>query len=108
MGSMCHSCDAIRCNPNSNIDLYYFRIRLYSTKTLKSLGTLAYHKEGCQAVAFACSLREDTAPVESEEDTDEDDMGAVEKEVRSRWLAAGGKDSRVSIWEMISFRDDKG
>ncbi|KZP31812.1 WD40 repeat-like protein [Athelia psychrophila] len=84
------------------------KIRLYSTKTLKSLGTLAYHKEGCQAVAFACSLREAAAPVESEEDTDENDMGAVEKEVRSRWLVAGGKDSRVSIWEMISFRDDKG
>lgn len=105
---MCHSRDAIRCKLKSKIDLCYFRIRLYSTKTLKPLGTLAYHKEGCQAVAFASSLLEHVAPVKSEEDTDDEEMDIVEKEVRSRWLVAAGKDSRVSIWEMISFRDNEG
>jgi len=84
------------------------KIRLYSTKTLKPLGTLSYHKEGCQAVSFAHSLSEDSAPEDSDENSDDEEMGTVEKEARGRWLVAAGKDTRVSIWEMISFRSEKG
>ncbi|KAJ7632862.1 WD-40 repeat-containing protein [Roridomyces roridus] len=71
------------------------RIRLYSTKTLRPLGTLRYHKIGCQALEFARS-------VDSEEDEDEE-MSAAEREARGRWLAAGSKDHRVSLWALISF-----
>ncbi|KAF7985693.1 hypothetical protein HWV62_2260, partial [Athelia sp. TMB] len=87
--------------------IFHFRIRLYSTKTLKPLGTLSYHKEGCQAVSFAHSLPADSAPKDSDEDSDDEEMTTTEKETRARWLVAAGKDNRVSIWEMISFHSSK-
>ena len=34
------------------------RVRLYSTKSFKSLGTLAYHKDNCHALAFASTFRD--------------------------------------------------
>ncbi|KAJ6531705.1 hypothetical protein B0H19DRAFT_966506, partial [Mycena capillaripes] len=78
------------------------RIRLYSTKNLKALGTLRYHKTGCQAVEFARAV--DAVETDAEEDEDEDEeMSAEEREVRGRWLAAGAKDHRVSLWALISF-----
>ncbi|KAF8207616.1 WD40-repeat-containing domain protein [Mycena galopus ATCC 62051] len=77
------------------------KIRLYSTKNLKSLGTLRYHKSGCQAVEFARSV-EDPAPAGEKDDEDEE-MTAEELEARGRWLAAGAKDHRVSLWALISF-----
>lgn len=73
------------------------RIRLYSTRTLKPLGTLQYHKNGCQSVAFARSL---DVPVVEEMD---EEMSEEEKEERSRWLIGGGKDGRVSIWVLMNF-----
>ncbi|KAJ7127087.1 WD40-repeat-containing domain protein [Mycena epipterygia] len=78
------------------------RIRLYSTKTLKPLGTLRYHKVGCQAVEFARTATGGGA-AHDQDDSDDDEMGLVEKEARGRWLAAGAKDQRVSLWGLISF-----
>ena len=34
---------------------------------------------------------------------DEDEMSVTEKSERSRWLLAGSKDSRVSVWSLIDF-----
>ncbi|KAI0787825.1 WD-40 repeat-containing protein [Fomes fomentarius] len=83
------------------------RIRLYSTKTFKPLGTLSYHKKNCQCVAFARSQpglsRCATAVSDQEGGDDEDDMTEVEKVERSRWLVSGGQDSRVAIWSLIDF-----
>ncbi|KAJ7284899.1 WD-40 repeat-containing protein [Mycena rebaudengoi] len=80
------------------------RIRLYSTKNLKPLGTLRYHKTGCQALEFARSTPS-SVPERHEDNEDEDE----EWEDRSRWLAAASKDHRVSLWSLISFeRNDKG
>jgi len=91
------------------------KIRLYSTKTLKPLGTLIYHKGNCQAVAFARSLCH-SANAESRSgavgsvtedersgDDDEDEMSEEERKQRIRWLVSGGKDHRVSIWELMEF-----
>lgn len=92
--------------PGSSFPNCTFRIRLYSTKTLKPLGTLGYHKDGCQAVAFASTQALQAKGVcESSQDEDDSDeeMGNNEKEARSRWLVGAGKDSRVSIWTLISF-----
>jgi hypothetical protein len=85
---------------------------LYSTKSLKPLGTLVYHKGICQAVAFARSLRGTHekfeigvvggAP-EDEASDDEDEISEEQKKQRARWLVSGGKDSRVSIWELMDF-----
>ncbi|KAI0649353.1 WD-40 repeat-containing protein [Trametes meyenii] len=73
------------------------RVRLYSTKSFKPLGTLAYHKKSCQCVAFA---RDQPRPSNSE---DEDDMTEREKAERTRWLVSGGQDSRVAIWALMQF-----
>ncbi|KAI0779107.1 WD-40 repeat-containing protein [Irpex lacteus] len=80
------------------------KVRLYSTKSLKPLGTLDYHKKSSQAVAFARSLCGTISEAADEEDADsEDEMSQAEKEERSRWLAVGSQDSRVSLWQLISF-----
>lgn len=81
-------------------------IRLYSTQTMKPLGTLRYHKTGCQAVEFAHSPEPDEAGSLGDEAHDSDDgeeMDEREKEERARWLVAGGKDFRVSIWALMKF-----
>jgi ASTRA-associated protein 1 len=76
------------------------RVRLYSTKTMKALGVLQYHKDGCSATAFAKSLD----CTDGDDDSDDDDeMTGEEKMARCRWLAAGGKDCRVSLWALMSF-----
>ncbi|KAG6910081.1 hypothetical protein DXG01_013133 [Tephrocybe rancida] len=86
--------------------------RLYGTRTMKPLGTLKYHKLGCQAVEFARSLdasATDDVNLDGAEDNlknnsdDDEDMGQGEKAERARWLVVGGKDNRVSIWSLMSF-----
>ncbi|KAF8071996.1 WD-40 repeat-containing protein [Lyophyllum atratum] len=88
-------------------------IRLYAARTMKALGTLKYHKTGCQAVEFSRSLDTVTEGTgnrggggggEDDEDSSDDEMGKDEKEERARWLVAGGKDNRVSIWSLMSFQ----
>ena len=85
------------------------RIRLHSTKSLKPLGSLKYHKSACQCVEFPRSIKNATKEgqdFESKDDASEDDeeMGSEEKLERSRWLIAGAKDSRISIWPLMSFQ----
>ncbi|EJD06963.1 WD40 repeat-like protein [Fomitiporia mediterranea MF3/22] len=78
------------------------KIRLFSTKSFKSLGTLSFHTKSCQAVAFAHSN-----PQQSSETSEEDDeLTEEERESRSRWLAVGSQDRRLTIWELISFRKE--
>ncbi|KAL0058948.1 Astra associated protein 1 Asa1 [Marasmius tenuissimus] len=72
------------------------RIRLYSTKRMKPLGTLRYHKQNCNTLEFARSI---TAVEEDEEE----EMSKEELIRRSRWLIAGAGDNRVSIWELMTF-----
>jgi len=76
--------------------MVFFRVRLYSTKSFKSLGTLVHHKQSCQALTFASDVRSADKEVD-------DDMTLTEKYQRSRWLITAGKDTRVSIWALMSF-----
>jgi len=71
------------------------KIRLYSTKTCKPLGTLNYHKTSCQSVIFAHQY---------ESVTKDSDISA-EKDLENvqTWLAGGGKDGRISIWRLMDF-----
>lgn len=75
-------------------------IRLYSTKKLKSLGTLEYHKSGCFALAFAYPVA--LGQVQGDEEFEPDELVA-----RGFWLASGGKDSRMCIWPLNSFEKKK-
>ncbi|TDL25682.1 WD-40 repeat-containing protein [Rickenella mellea] len=80
------------------------RIRLFSTKTMKPLGTLAYHTTNCQAISFTHEPHEQTDKASEETVTfTDDDMTDEERLSRSRWLAGAGQDRRVSIWELMSF-----
>ncbi|KAL1949317.1 hypothetical protein VTO73DRAFT_8198 [Trametes versicolor] len=77
------------------------RVRLYSTKSFKPLGTLGYHKKNCQSIAFA---RAQPAPaVDAGDEVSDDEMTEQEKTDRTRWLVSGGQDSRVAIWSLINF-----
>ncbi|KAF8896230.1 WD-40 repeat-containing protein [Infundibulicybe gibba] len=87
------------------------KIRLYATRAFKPLGTLKYHKTGCQALEFARSLDrvpkpdlgvQDDHDRRGDEDEDEE-MSAEEKAARARWLVSGGKDGRVAVWALIDF-----
>ncbi|KAJ2971404.1 hypothetical protein NUW54_g12514 [Trametes sanguinea] len=85
------------------------RIRLYSTKAFKPLGTLAYHKKNCQSLTFAhpqSSPRAGSPTPPNTQGGDEDyddDMTEQEKKERTRWLVSGGQDSRVAIWSLMDF-----
>ena len=57
------------------------RVRIYSTKTLKEVAVLKWHKEGVYAVGFGELLSPD-APAR-------------------HWVAAGAKDGKVSLWEVF-------
>jgi ASTRA-associated protein 1 len=91
------------------------RIRVYSAKTLKELAVLKWHQDGCYSVAFADILMLDRQ--EMSHGTDEDEMAMIPKtspgsaldiikhqrSVKARmthWLAAGGKDGKISIWDI--------
>lgn len=75
------------------------RIRLYSTKSFKPLGTLRYHKMACQAVEFTRAWNRSGAVI-GEGDDEEDEK---EREKQLRWFICGGKDHRVTIWELMEF-----
>lgn len=80
------------------------RVRLYSTKSFKPLGTLAYHKKNCQCVAFARAQPAPAAlPTDSRNEESDDEMTEQEKIDRTRWLTSGGQDSRVAIWSLMNF-----
>jgi hypothetical protein len=91
------------------------RVRLYSTKSFKSLGTLSYHTKSCQSLAFAhltvtnrkvrSNIIGDYSSSSARVDANNDDAELTEDErvARSKWLACGSQDNRVSVWELMSF-----
>ncbi|KAI9690631.1 MAG: hypothetical protein M1820_009962 [Bogoriella megaspora] len=93
------------------------RVRVYSTKTLKELAVLKWHKEGCYAVAFAPiqqpveNISEDTEKsyTDSHRDIEQRADSSVFQTVEQRrhakvsathWLAAGSKDGKISLWDI--------
>ena len=104
------------------------RARIYSTKTLKELAVLKWHKEGVYAVDFSEIL--DVPPTADHTDTvtcraedagewsehngeviDRAQSGASglnrlqrrrDEQIRSKhWVAVGSKDGKVSLWEVF-------
>ncbi|KAF8456956.1 WD40-repeat-containing domain protein [Terfezia claveryi] len=87
------------------------KVRIYSTKSLKELAVLKWHKDGCYAVDFGY-----VGGTEGAAGGDSVDMqlqkrettvigmtvsAAREKREQERhWVAAGGKDGKVTLWEV--------
>lgn len=88
-------------------------MRLYSTKTFKSLGQLDYHRDTCHVVAFPSlarpgpPLEEDPEHQEEEEESDSDDEAHALPMIE-RWMVSGGMDGRVGVWELMDFEKKGG
>ena len=83
------------------------RMRVYSPKSMKELAVLKWHKEGCYAMSFAlledsvtdlATGLEDNSSVARRESTVAEQR--IEKAKSTRWLAAGSKDGKVSLWDV--------
>lgn len=78
------------------------RIRLFSAATFKPLGSLKFHRESVQALAFARAdakllTQDDTIELGAESDSEDEDVP------RDQWLASGGKDRRIALWALKRF-----
>ncbi|RMZ76717.1 hypothetical protein DV737_g4719, partial [Chaetothyriales sp. CBS 132003] len=89
------------------------RARAYSCKTLKELAVLKWHKGGCSSTAFATVV--DEQQTRQHEATGPDVLAlapptgtSLEKikherslqAQRTHWLAVGGKDAKISLWDI--------
>lgn len=68
------------------------------------LGTLAYHKEGIQSLAYWCADPVHTLALPEAESDEEAPVAAPH--VSPHWLAAGAQDGRISLWDAPFTRDD--
>lgn len=75
------------------------RVRVYGTVKMKEVAVLKWHREGCYAVGFAEVGLEDEEVVKGG-----GTMGVKEERVwRARvghWVVVGGKDGKVSLWDV--------
>ena len=81
------------------------KVRVYSTKSMKELAVLKWHKEGCFAVAFADVVEQETR--EGDEKAVVKTIGTINvkderlwKAKNAHWLAVGSKDGKVSLWDI--------
>ena len=95
------------------------RIRIYSSKTLKEVAVLKWHKEGVYAVAFSTILAPDehlSQHHDADADAAEPNKLLVQQQEtglaklqRQReeqmqlkhWVVAGAKDGKISLWEVF-------
>ena len=87
------------------------KIRIYSSKRLKELAVLKWHKDGCYAVDFGYAggaegaAGSDSAGMQLQKRgttvTGMTVSAAREKREQERhWVAAGGKDGKITLWEV--------
>lgn len=92
------------------------RVRIYSTKTLKEVAVLKWHKEGIYAVAFGKMLVAEALERGTKDSGGGEESGEVvkretglgrlqrqreEKMQMKHWVAAGAKDGKISLWEIF-------
>ncbi|KAF1919750.1 hypothetical protein BDU57DRAFT_513012 [Ampelomyces quisqualis] len=80
------------------------RIRIYSSKTLKEVAVLKWHKEGVYAVDFAQVL--EPRQLQRADVPKETGLGKLQRqrEVQTQlkhWIVAGAKDGKISLWEIF-------
>lgn len=100
-------------------------------RAFRPLGTFDYHKDSVQALTFARNFSPPFRPSQTRsgegevgsrssvtlasveegdragDDDEDEEFSNPEIEVRKRWLVAGGKDGRISVWELIDFAKSK-
>ena len=75
-----------------------YRARLYSFKTGEPLAVLSYHRMSLHAIAFApCKPLLPKSTLAGEDDSSDEEEGV---RLPRAWLATGGKDDRISLWEV--------
>ena len=86
------------------------RIRVYSSKSMQELAVLKWHKEGCYAVAFSQTSM--NSPPKTQSDGSNQSLQRststlaqikqkrTEKSQQTHWLAAGGKDAKITLWDI--------
>ncbi|KAH0367991.1 WD40 repeat-like protein, partial [Aureobasidium melanogenum] len=85
-------------------------VRVYSTKTMRELAVLKWHKQGCYALAFAdLSSGETETSTDGNINPDQAQASTALQTVGQRretkaqtthWIAAGSKDGKVSLWDI--------
>lgn len=77
-------------------------VRIHSAKTFKPLALLEYHRDSVYAVAFSSvtSSGLGNGQLTPEDDSLPDEPSGLSGGPRRAWLAAGGKDERISLWEL--------
>jgi ASTRA-associated protein 1 len=83
------------------------RARVYSTKSMKELAVLKWHKEGCYAIGFADISN--TSSARNEDATGNENVvnrtltvseQRLARAKEMHWLAVGSKDGKVSLWNI--------
>jgi WD40 repeat protein len=92
------------------------RVRIYSTKTLKEVAVMKWHKEGVYAVAFgeildAVDLEHNVQDAPGQDKSAEvtrreTGLGKLQRQREEKmqvkhWIAAGAKDGKISLWEIF-------
>ena len=96
------------------------RIRVYSSKTMKELAVLKWHKDGCYAVTFGDVSNKPQGPPSTEssghdiQDESKELAPAKQRDYslatvhqqrnlkvqQTHWLMAGSKDGKISLWDI--------
>ena len=81
------------------------RIRVYSAKTLRELGVLKWHKQGCYAISFADLHKPRNIQFGDDEKVNNGQAQTLDERREARtehthWLAVGAKDGKVSLWDI--------
>jgi WD40 repeat protein len=87
------------------------RIRIYSSKTLREVAVLKWHKEGVYAVDFAQVLEPGDLSTEDQQGQQvmaltNKSLGNLQRQREQQmqlkhWIVAGAKDGKVSLWEVF-------
>lgn len=77
------------------------RARLYSTKSGAPLAVLSFHRASLHALAWANPTFSNQFE-RGEEDEDEEEDDEEEEMKKKDWLAVGGKDGMISLWEVYA------
>lgn len=84
---------------SSTDPIWFPRARLYSAKTGEPLAVLSYHRMSLHALAFA-PTRNPQRPPNRIGDGDDEESSDEEEGASTAWMATGGKDDRISLWDV--------